>query len=137
MLLWWAKVTRSKETGTYRWDIRTPPQLRDNPIYRLASLANEGWLWKDELSPDHVEMSRMAEQALAQGAGGYQHEFRIIGTDGLHWLSEEVIIRASGTNQWNLAGVVTDITKRREAEGARRSTEVQLDPRFLRGRIAC
>ena len=62
-------------------------------------------------------MSRMAEQALAQGAGGYQHEFRIIGTDGLHWLSEEVIIRASGTDEWNLAGVVTDITKRREEEG--------------------
>jgi PAS domain-containing protein len=47
-------------------------------------------------------------------------------------LSEEVIIRPAGVNEWNLAGVVIDATKRHEAEEARRSTEGQLD-QILKG----
>ena len=132
VLLWWAKVTSAQEPGRYHWVFRTPPQLRDNPIYRLASLVGEGWLWKDELSSDHEEMNLRSEKALRGGVGGYQHEFRIIGTDGMHWLSEEVIIRPAGPGEWNLAGVVTDVTKRHEAEEARRSTETQLD-QILKG----
>ena len=132
VLLWWAKVSSTQQSGKFHWVFRTPPQLRDNPIYRLASLVGEGWLWKDELSPDHVEMDRRSRKAFSEGAGGYQHEFRIIGTDGVHWLSEEVIIRPAGPGEWNLAGVVTDVTKRHEAEEARRSSETQLD-QILKG----
>ncbi len=132
VLLWWAKVRRAEDTGRIHWEIRTPPQLRENPIFQLASLIEKGWLWKDELSPDHEAMELRARKALSEGASGYQHEFRIIGTDGLHWLSEEVLIRPAGPNEWNLAGVVTDVTKRREAEEARRTTEGQLG-QILRG----
>jgi PAS domain S-box-containing protein len=130
VLLWWARTW--KESGGLKWKIRTPPQLSENPIFRLASLAHQGWLWKDEQSPDHVMMDHNADRALAEGATGYQQEFRIIGTDGLHWLSEEVSIRPTGQNEWNLAGVVIDVTKRHEAEEARRFTEGQLD-QILRG----
>jgi PAS domain S-box-containing protein len=130
VLLWWARVWN--EGGALKWKIRTPPQLTVNPIFRLASLADQGWLWKDDQSPDHEQMERNAVKAIAEGASGYQQEFRIIGTDGLHWLSEEVIIRKAGQNEWNLAGVVVDTTKRHEAEEARRSTEGQLD-QILKG----
>ena len=34
----------------------------------------------------------------------------------MHWLSEEVRIQRAGPNQWDLTGVVVDITKRHEAE---------------------
>jgi len=132
VLLWWAKVSSTQEPGRFHWVFRTPPQLQDNPIFRLASLVGQGWLWKNELSPDHEEMDRRSEKALREGSGGYQHEFRIIGTDGVHWLSEEVIIRPAGPGEWILAGVVTDVTKRHEAEEARRSTETQLD-QILKG----
>jgi PAS domain S-box-containing protein len=125
VLLWWARVW--KEDGRYRWKIRTPPQLSQNPIYRLAGLVEKGWLWKDEQAPDHVRTAATAEKALSGGASGYQQEFRIVGTDGIHWLSEEVIIRPAGDGSWNLAGVLIDVTKRHEAEEARRSTEGQLD----------
>ena len=125
VLLWWARVVR---TGSkYDWKIRTPPQLSENPIFRLASLANQGWLWKDEQSPDRERMNQTSERALAEGASGYQHEFPIIGADAMHWLSEEVIIRPAGPDEWNLAGVVVDVTNRHEAEEARRSTEGQLN----------
>jgi len=110
ILLWWARVSR--EGSAYVWKIRTPPQLHENPIYRLASLIGEEGLWKHEQAPDHVRTGQAAEKALSEGAGGYQHEFRIIGSDGMHWLSEEVMIRPAGPNAWNLAGVIVDVTKR-------------------------
>jgi PAS domain S-box-containing protein len=125
VLLWWARVRR--EGDRMAWKIRTPPQLSQNPIYRLASLVEKGWLWKDEQAPDHERTGRTSIKALEEGASGYQQEFRIIGTDGVHWLSEEVIIRKAGEGEWNLAGVVIDVTKRHEAEEARHSTEGQLD----------
>jgi PAS domain S-box-containing protein len=130
VLLWWARVWREDEV--YKWKIRTPPQLSENPIYRLASLAEKGWLWTNEQAPDHLRTARTAEGSLASGASGYQQEFRIIGTDGVHWLSEEVIIRPAGTDEWNLVGVVIDVTKRRDAEEARKLTEGQLD-QILKG----
>jgi PAS domain S-box-containing protein len=130
IFLWWGHVVM--EGTVMNWKIRTPPQLSANPIFRLASLKEKEWLWNDEQSPDHERMSRTAERALIEGASGYQHEFRIIGTDGLHWLSEEVIIRAVGSQEWNLVGVIVDVTKRHEAEEARRTTERQLD-QILKG----
>jgi hypothetical protein len=36
VLLWWARV--KKVGDEMQWNIRTPPQLKDNPIYRLAAL---------------------------------------------------------------------------------------------------
>jgi len=124
VLLWWGRVVR---VGTVmKWTIRTPPQLSVNPIFRLASLKDKDWLWNNDQSPDHELMDKTASQALLEGKSGYQQEFRIIGTDGLHWLSEEVIIRPGGPDEWNLAGVIVDVTKRHEAEEARRSTERQL-----------
>ncbi len=130
ILLWWARVVR--EGPVLTWTIRTPPQLSENPIFRLASLKEKSWLWNNEQSPDHERMDRTAERALIEGASGYQQEFRIIGTDGVHWLSEEVLIRGVGADEWALAGVIVDVTKRHEAEEARRSTEGQLD-QILKG----
>jgi PAS domain S-box-containing protein len=124
VLLWWARVWR--EHGELHWRISTPPPLRDNPIFRLATGTREGWLWNTEQSPDHARMAETAGQALESGASGYQQEFRILGAQGLHWLSEDVIIRSAGPDQWHLAGVVIDVTKRHEAEEARRFTENQL-----------
>jgi PAS domain S-box-containing protein len=127
VLLWWARVTRDKPTGALSWRFRTPPQLHDNPIYRLATLAGSDFLWRDEEAPDHECTALTAQRALEEGAGGYQQEFRIRGTDGVHWLNEEVVIKKVGEDEWNLAGAIVDVTKRREAEEARRQTEGQLE----------
>jgi signal transduction histidine kinase/DNA-binding response OmpR family regulator len=125
ILMWWARVTR--EGSEYQWKIRTPPNLNDNAIYRLAGERERGGLWRDDQAPDNVRTKRVTMKALDDGAPGYQQEFRIIGDDGgLHWLSEEVLIRPAGPNEWNLAGVVVDVTKRLEAEEAREQTEGQI-----------
>jgi PAS domain S-box-containing protein len=130
VLLWWARVWREGER--FVWKFRTPPQLHQNPIYRLASAVELGGLWKTDQAPDHLRTEATAEKALAGGAGGYQQEFRIFGADGVHWLSEEVIIRAAGPGEWNLTGVVVDITQRHQAEEAQRRTERHVDD-ILRG----
>jgi PAS domain S-box-containing protein len=125
VLLWWARVWR--EGDRYEWKFRTPPQLHQNPIYRLASAVELGGLWKTDQAPDQLRTEQTARQALADGAGGYQQEFRVFGADGVHWLSEEVIIRPAGPGEWNLTGVIIDITKRHQAEEAHRRTERHLD----------
>ena len=125
ILLWWARVTR--KGASFEWKFRTPPQLHENPIYRLASLVAEEGLWRDEQAPDHERTKQNAINALSGGASGYQQEFRIIGLDSMHWLSEEVIIRPAGPDEWNLAGVISDVTKRHEAEEARQRTESHLE----------
>jgi PAS domain S-box-containing protein len=125
VLLWWARVWR--EGGQYRWTFRTPPQLHENPIYRLASAVEQGGLWKLDQAPDHVRTEKTAEMALADGANGYQQEFRILGPDKVHWLSEEVMIKPAGREEWTLTGVIVDVTKRHEAEAARRQSESHVD----------
>jgi len=130
ILLWWARVKRSG--ATYTWHVQTPPNLHDNSIYRLAGALSEGGLWDDAQSPDCVRTKQASAKALTENAPGYQQEFRIIGKDKVHWLSEEVTIQAAGADEWNLAGVVVDITNRREAEEARRQTEGQLE-KILKG----
>jgi len=125
ILLWWARVSR--QGSTYHWKIRTPPNLKDNPIYRLAGALERGGLWNDDQAPDSSRTKLATIKALEDGAPGYQQEFRVIGPDGVHWLSEEVLIRPAGRDEWNLAGVVSDVTKRHEAEEARKQSEGQIE----------
>jgi signal transduction histidine kinase/DNA-binding response OmpR family regulator len=130
ILLWWARVKR--EGSTYQWNIRTPPKLHDNPIYQLAGERERGGLWNDDQAPDNARTKLVTIKALDEGSPGYQQEFRVKGADGMHWLSEEVLIQPAGQNEWNLAGVVVDITKRFDAEEARRQTEGQIE-KILKG----
>jgi signal transduction histidine kinase/CheY-like chemotaxis protein len=130
ILLWWARVSR--EGKGYNWKIRLPPNLQENSIYKLAELRNEGGLWSDRQAPDNERTKGAAAKALEEGADGYQQEFRIIGPDATHWLREEVVIQAAGPDAWNLAGVIRDVSKRRDAEEARRASEVQIE-RILKG----
>jgi signal transduction histidine kinase/DNA-binding response OmpR family regulator len=131
ILMWWAKVKR--EEGQYNWTISTPPNLNDNAIYKLAGERERGGLWRDEQAPDNERTKAYTAKALDEGAPGYQQVFRIIGDDGsLHWLSEEVLIRPSGENEWNLAGVVVDVTKRLAAEESQKQSEGQIG-KILKG----
>ncbi|MGA2691732.1 MAG: response regulator [Opitutaceae bacterium] len=130
ILLWWGRVTR--EGSTYNWTIRTPPKLRNNPIYQLAGEKDSGGLWRDDQAPDNERTKLAAAKALDDGAPGYQQEFRIIGPNSTHWMSEEVTIHPVGPNVWNLAGVIIDVTQRHNAEEAHRQSEDQI-AKILKG----
>jgi signal transduction histidine kinase/CheY-like chemotaxis protein len=131
ILLWWARVKRDGEA--YDWKVRTPPNLHENTIYLLAGQRLKGGLWNDDQAPDSVRTKLASAKALGEGAPGYKQQFRIIGPDGaVHWMNEEVLIRPAGPDEWNLAGVVVDVTNRHEAEEARRRTEGQVE-KILQG----
>src|SRR5450432_370137 len=83
VLLWWATVTADGKD--WKWEIRTPTQVRENPVYRLACAIEKGGLWLKEHAPDRERMDATMENAIKNGSSGYQQEFRILGSDGLHW----------------------------------------------------
>jgi len=130
ILLWWAEVTQGADGFT--WRVTTPPHHRDNSLFLLAGGRSAGGLWNPEQALDRERTEALAHQALKSGAPSYQHEFRIAGSDGTHWLAEQVVIRNTGPQRWKLAGAVQDITQRRAAELARRATEAKID-KILKG----
>ena len=97
------------------------------PIYRLATAIDRGGLWDNEHVPDLAQVTLITEQALRDGAPGYQHEIRVLDADGrTHWVSEEVGISRLAEDEWSLIGVASEVTARHEAEEAREASEAQL-----------
>src|SRR5450631_2686940 len=130
ILLWWGKVTL--EGSSFNWTIKTPQNLHDNSIYKLAKERERGGLWEDSQAPDNERTKKASADALIKGLPGYRQEFRIIGDDKVHWLSEEVTIQREGPNEWTLAGVVVDVSERQEAEEAHRKSEEKIT-KILKG----
>jgi diguanylate cyclase (GGDEF)-like protein/PAS domain S-box-containing protein len=82
----------------------------------------------ERVHPDDLDLVRAAVQAAIEGAGRYEFEHRIVRPDGTQrWVFEagDVILDASGT-AIEMAGVVQDITDRREAEETAKGAERQL-----------
>ncbi len=124
ILLWWAKVHR--EAGQLRWNFDIPIPATKSEIYRLATALDIGGLWDNSRMPDADRMLHEANQALDSGAPGYQHEFRVLGPDRVHWLHEEVSIQKLGSDEWSLVGLVTDDTARHEIADAQVQSATQL-----------
>jgi signal transduction histidine kinase/ActR/RegA family two-component response regulator len=125
ILLWWAQVR--SEDGRFRWKINIPSQSFDSPIFKLATAMDQGGLWDIEHAPDLPETTQRADQALLSGSPGYQQQFRVLSREGgTHWLREEVGIRRLGEDDWNLVGVVTDVTAQHEAEEERKRSQARL-----------
>jgi PAS domain S-box-containing protein len=74
--------------------------------------------WTAETVPEAEEMNVRAKQAMLSGLPGYEQVFRyhLAGQD--IWLNEKVAIKRLGTDQWELVGIITDITPQRGAEAA-------------------
>ena len=134
ILLWWGRVRL--EGGHFRWKINVPSMSYDSPLFQLATAREQGGLWEVDHAPDLAESSRRAERALRNDLPGYQQEFRVLSPAGtVHWLAEDVAIQRLGEDEWNLVGVIRDVTLRREAEEAQRKTQAQLQQ--LLGRADC
>ena len=108
------------------WSIFIPPSRLYRRIYGKDPEGMAGFKWREIGVPEIEEMRRTSRAALFGGAPGYEQRFHVPKPEGDIWLSEQVSLTPAGAGQWDLVGIITDITARHEAEEARRTSEAQL-----------
>lgn len=121
-LLWKARVCESEGRLTWTFDI--PLSALRQRLFHAAGLPlDEGNLWRRFNIPEFEAMHQRCWAALHSNARNYRQEFRIVTPGETIWLNEQVEIESIGEKEWNLVGVVVDITRSKEAELAMRISE--------------
>lgn len=117
-LVWQARVEGRPERGL-TWSMYVPPSNLYRKLFEHDPLNNgEAELWSVVQVPELAEMNARARDALRMGLSSYEQEFHVIGSEKIYRLREVVSIVPAGPSVWNVAGVVTDLTERWEAERA-------------------
>ena len=124
-LIWQSQLTRTA-TGEMEWKMFIPPSPLYRRIFDKDPEPPVWFFWREIGVPEEQEMKLRWETALAEGASGYRQTFHVPKPDGDIWLGENVSIKVIGPAQWELVGIITDITARRDAEAARQASEGQL-----------
>jgi PAS domain S-box-containing protein len=88
--------------------------------------------WSKAKHPDDIRsMGLVAHQALMTGAPSWQQEFRATDRHGrAHWFTQAASIESVGPGRWHVTTINTDITERRQAEAAVRTSEERLSTVF-------
>lgn len=121
-LLWKAHAT--EVDGRLEWKFHTPNSaLRQRLFDSVGISLSENDLWGSFNIPEMPDMHQRCWQALHTDAPSFRQEFRVIGRQETIWLSEQVEIERVSATEWNLVGVVVDITRSKEAEKATRMSE--------------
>jgi PAS domain S-box-containing protein len=124
-LLWHASVRR--EGAGLQWrDFAMPSSVLCDRLFGANPPATGTGLWYDTDIRDLAEMNRRSTQAILTGAPSYEQEFPVVRPTQTLWLHEQVSITPVGADQWDLVGVLMDVTARHEAEEARRASEARL-----------
>ncbi|HEY4300681.1 MAG TPA: PAS domain S-box protein [Candidatus Didemnitutus sp.] len=124
-MVWSGRVKRLPD-GNLDWDVFVPPSRLFRRIFGREPNEARGFNWADLHVPEFDQMRAVCRAALDSSAPGYEQSFHVVAPHGDVWLTEQVSISSAGRDQWDLAGIITDITARHEAEEARRTSEAQL-----------
>jgi PAS domain S-box-containing protein len=73
-------------------------------------------MWSELNVPELAAMNARSTAAIHGGEPGYEQEFRAMREGRTYWLHEQVSITRVAPDDWNLVGVITDISARRAAE---------------------
>jgi signal transduction histidine kinase/CheY-like chemotaxis protein len=119
-VLWQATVV-ADNSPTWTWNFCLHPSTLQR---RLFPHALNGPVRRLSIGYDRPELSESlvrAHHAMRSGAPGYEQEFRLIHCADRHvvWIHEYVTITPIGPDQWDLVGVMLDITERKLAESSR------------------
>ncbi len=122
----WEQDTENRQSKLV-WQVHVQDNHAAQQVLPLNALEGQDYAaaWLASCYPaDRPHMNETARQALSSGAPGYRQEFRCTDKFGQErWLQEETVIQPIEPGQWNLYGVVTDITERKQAEEQVRASE--------------
>jgi PAS domain S-box-containing protein len=124
-LLWQAHVVENA-AGEFAWSHYIPPSNLYQELFGEVLSAPRAMRWNELDVPEFPEMAARSRTAMRTGASGYEQDFQVRRPESSLWLHEQVSITAIGPGQWNLIGVITNVTARHEAEEARKTSEAQL-----------
>ncbi|HEY8995433.1 MAG TPA: PAS domain S-box protein [Lacunisphaera sp.] len=124
-LLWEADVELKPDDWLWRMTLHNSAFCRK--LFRGQAQTPGVDLWKQFQIDDRETMNRRARTAVEGGQPGYEQEFRAVRDGQVYWLHESVSITPVSRNRFWLVGLVTDLTARREAEEARRQSELAVD----------
>ena len=106
-----------REAGRLRWEgFDIPASALAERVFGLKEAVETEELWSRVTAPDLAVMNARSQQALVSGRRGYEQEFRVVRDRRLFWLHEQVAIRPTGADAWELEGVITDISADRESQ---------------------
>jgi PAS domain S-box-containing protein len=121
-LLWKARV--HEIDGKLVWKFDVPLSGLKQRIFTAAGVGiDESHLWNGFNLPELAAMNERCASALKENAAGYRQEFRMLLPQETLWLHEHVAIERLGVNEWDLVGVIIDITRLKEMEAAKRTSE--------------
>jgi PAS domain S-box-containing protein len=129
-LLWQARVFDLGD-GFLHWVMFIPPSRLYREIFGEEPGEAPMFRWERVLdAATDMQIDGAATRAIKGGERGYSQEFRALRLARACWLHEQVAIEPIGDGQWELVGVITDVTHRHEAEQAVRDHQEQLDKIF-------
>jgi PAS domain S-box-containing protein len=124
-MIWQAQVKRVAD-GNLVWEMFVPKSQLHRRIFSCDPQDPLGFSWADKGVPENRELEQRAREAIVGGAVGYDQVFHVPRAKGDIWLSETVTIVPAGPDQWDLVGIITDITARHAAEEAWRTSQARL-----------
>jgi len=117
-LLWHARVILHPG-DTMEWQIKAFSESNEGFV-TLADLPEMSWAkaWYYKRHPDDIpRIDANALKALKDGSPGYRQEFRCVDREGkVYWIDEDVRVTRKGPNEWQLFGVCTDISGKKQQE---------------------
>jgi PAS domain S-box-containing protein len=136
-LIWHAYVTKNGDQ--YTWNIHVSNEDAAAAMLPVkipeGMTFSQGWVLTRPRE-DEAQMEQDYKFALEHKLPRYAHEFRCRIDDGSErWLYEDVRVVQEATNAWDLIGVCTDITERKQAEQAIQRLNEELEQR-VRNRTA-
>ncbi|MBT3266887.1 PAS domain-containing protein [Candidatus Poribacteria bacterium] len=122
-LLWHCRV--EDVHGEFHWTPLRRDEAEFHAFLPLDTRPEEdhhaAWL-RSVFPEDRESMNHVGNGAIRDGAAGYDQEYRCVDRDGhVRWLHEDVTIEQVGEGQWAVHGVLTDMTRQKEAERTRQA----------------
>ncbi|HEY4247357.1 MAG TPA: ATP-binding protein [Lacunisphaera sp.] len=124
-MLWQSDVTRNPDGG-FHWEWFVPRSELHRRL--MGGNADEKAImpWGILNVPEFPEIEARSRNAMMTGLPGYEQVFGVVQGDRLSWMHEQAAITHLGKDRWKIQGVVMDITAQRQAEEARRTSDLRL-----------